>query len=84
MITPQSQIKINLPCSLKEYIQSKAAKFGLPLAGYIRYLILKDVEGMEYPVYRASARTERKARQALGNLDESVAIEDIGRYFKKL
>ncbi len=84
MITPQTQIKINLPLALKEYIASRAGRFGLPLAGYIKYLILKDVEGMDDPFYRVSARTEKKTREALRRLDKSVAVDDVETYFKKL
>ena len=35
MITQQVQIKINLPLALKEYVESKASKFDMPIAGYI-------------------------------------------------
>ena len=51
MITQQSQVKVNLPIQLKHYLESKAGKFGMPMAGYIKYLILQDVSKQEYPVF---------------------------------
>lgn len=69
MITQQAQIKLNLPLALKEYLESKANRFGMPLAGYIKHLVLKDVEDMDYPVFEASDRTIRKAKEALKNRD---------------
>lgn len=64
MITQQSQIKLNIPVKLKEYLEYKANKFGIPLAGYIRYLILKDVENIVYPVFQASKKTEKSYKEA--------------------
>lgn len=84
MITQQAQIKINLPLALKEYLESKANKFGMPLAGYIKHLMLKDVEDMEYPIFEASDRTIRKAKEALKNKDKSILVEDIDEFFKNL
>jgi hypothetical protein len=84
MVTPQAQIKVNLPVNLKEFIESKAQKFGMPLAGYIKHLILKDVAEMEYPIFEASDRTIKKAKEALANIDKSIIVEDIDEYFKNL
>lgn len=64
MITQQAQIKINLPIQLKGYLETKAGKFGMPMAGYIKYLILKDVSKQDYPVYSASKKTEKAYKQA--------------------
>lgn len=64
MITQQAQIKVNLPIQLKVYLESKAGKFGMPMAGYIKYLILKDISEQEYPVYSVSKKTEEAYKQA--------------------
>ena len=64
MITQQAQIKVNLPIQLKGYLEIKAGKFGMPMAGYIKYLILKDVSEQEYPVYSASKKTVEAYKQA--------------------
>lgn len=64
MITQQAQIKVNLPIQLKGYLEIKAGKFGMPMAGYIKYLILKDITEQEYPVYSVSKKTEKAYKQA--------------------
>lgn len=84
MITQQAQIKVNLPINLKEYLESKAQKFGIPLAGYIKHLILKDVEDMEYPTFEASDRTIKAYKKALRDKDKAIEVTDIDAFFKNL
>lgn len=86
MITHQSQIKINLPVNLKEYIESKARKFGMPLAAYVKHLILKDVEDMEYPVFELSERSEKAYNKALKDEKEGklLKVENLEKFFDEL
>lgn len=84
MITPQAQIKVNLPVNLKEFLESKAQKFGMPLAGYIKHLILKDVEDMDYPTFEASDRTIKAYKKALKDKDKAIEVTDIDEFFKNL
>lgn len=84
MITQQAQIKLNLPLALKDFLESKANKFGMPLAVYVKHLILKEVEDMEYPVFEASERTIKKAKEALKNKDKSIVVKDVHEFFKNL
>ena len=84
MITQQTQIKLNLPLALKDFLESKASRFGMPLAGYIKHLMLKDVEDMHYPVFEASDRTIRRAKEALKNKDKAILVKDIDEFFKNL
>lgn len=84
MITQQAQIKLNLPLALKDFLESKASKFGMPLAVYVKHLILKEVEDMEYPVFEASERTIKKAKEALKNKDKSIMVRDVHEFFKNL
>ena len=86
MITQQAQIKLNLPVSLKDYLESKAQKFGVPLAGYIRHLILQDVADMEYPAYQASKKTEDAYKLALKEKEEGklMTIKDLDKFFEEL
>lgn len=84
MITQQAQIKLNLPLALKDFLESKASKFGMPLAVYVKHLILKEVEDMEYPVFEASERTIKKAKEALKNKDKSIVVKDVHEFFKNL
>lgn len=84
MVTQQAQIKITLPLALKDFVESKASRVGLPIASYIKHLILKEVENMDYPVFKASDSTIRKAKEALKNKDKSILVEDIDAFFKNL
>ena len=85
MITQQAQIKVNLSVQLKSYLESKAGKFGMPLAGYIRYLILKDVSHTEHPIFFASEKTENayniakkeEIKKKLKKIDDLEAFFDI-------
>jgi len=84
MITQQVQVKVNLPLALKDFLESKAQKFDMPIAGYLKHLILKDVSDMEYPVFRISDSSESKARKAIKDKKKSIKVTDISEYFKKL
>lgn len=84
MKTAISQIKITLPPALKKYVQSRAQRFDLPLAGYLKHLILKDIEQTEFPVFTPSAKTEKKIRWALENLNKFEQIEDLKGFFGAL
>jgi len=74
MYTQQAQIKLNLPLPLKEYLESRADKFGMPLAGYIKHLILKDVSDMDYPIYQASERTEEEYKNAVKERTHAIKV----------
>lgn len=86
MNTAQAQIKMNISLTMKEYLESKASKFGLPLAGYIKHLILKDIEDMDYPVYRASEETEKAYIKGMKeyNSGKTVKVNDIDTFFEEL
>lgn len=86
MITQQTQIKINLPLALKEFVESKARKFGIPVAGYIKHLIIKDVQDLDYPVFEASARTIKAYKAALKAQKEGklIKVDDIDKFFDDL
>ncbi len=84
MITQQVQIKINLPLALKEYVESKASKFDMPIAGYIKHLILSDVEDLDYPVFKISEASEKRAVQALKDRRKAIKVTDVHAYFNNL
>ena len=86
MITQQAQIKLNLPLALKDYLESKAGRFGITLAGYIKHLMLKDVEDMQYPEFELSERSERAYKRALKAQKEGklVSVDNIDEFFKNL
>ncbi len=86
MNTAQAQIKVNLPLSMKDYLESKASKFGMPVAGYIKHLILKDIENMDYPVYQASEETEKSYKKAIEEhaSKKTIKVKNIDTFFKEL
>lgn len=84
MITPQTQIKVNLPVALWEFLASKAAKYDLPISGYVRHLVIKDVDDMDYPVYQMSDRTKGILKKALKDRHKAIAVSDVSQYFKNL
>ena len=86
MNTSQAQIKVNIPVNMKDYLESKASKFGMPLAGYIKHLILKDIEDMDYPTYQASEETEKAYKKAIKEYEsgETIKVKDVDTFFEKL
>ena len=75
------QLKINLPIQLQELLASKAGKFGVPLTQYVKHVLMKDVQDLEYPIFKASGETEEAAREALRQLDKAVGAKS---FFKQL
>jgi hypothetical protein len=84
MITQQVQIKLNLPLALKEFLESKAQKFDMPLAGYLKHLILNDVSDLDFPTFQISAASEKKAEKALAEKKAAVKVTNVSEYFKNL
>ncbi|HRN96613.1 MAG TPA: hypothetical protein PLD54_04155 [Candidatus Levybacteria bacterium] len=86
MNTTQAQIKVNIPLVMKDFLESKASKFGMPVAGYIKHLILKDIEDMEYPLYQASEATEEAYKKAVAEYDagKALKVKDVDAFFKEL
>lgn len=86
MNTAQTQIKVNLPVSMRDFLESKARKFGMPVAGYIKHLILKDIEDMDFPIYQASEKTEEAYKKAIAEYDakKTSKVKDIDTFFEEL
>ena len=86
MITQQSQIKVNIPQPMKIYLESKAGKFGMPIAGYIKHLILKDIEDMDYPVFQASEETEKAYKKTMveHNAGKVIKVKNIDKFLDEL
>lgn len=69
---------------VKKFAQRKAKKYGLTLAGYLRYLLINEIRVEEYPVYRASERVEKAVEEAMKEEREGklMEINDISDFFK--
>ena len=59
MVTQQSQIKVNLPVQLKYFLELKAGKFGMPMAGYIKQLYSPGCFQTRISRFFASEKTEK-------------------------
>lgn len=85
MNTVQRQIKLNLPDELMDYLLSGAQRYGLPITAYLKHLIMKDADRMEYPVFEPSERTEKRYLEAIRNEDEAIKVNgDVGRFLDNL
>jgi len=86
MNTTQAQIKVNISLQMRDYLESKANKFGMPLAGYIKHLILKDIEDMDYPIYQASEATEKAYKKAMEEVvdGKTIKVKDIDTFLEEL
>ena len=84
MNTGQVQIRVSVSQQLGDLLKSKADRLGVPLTQLVKYLIIKEVEDEEYPVFQASEETEIAATRALEELPELKSITNIHQYLKQL
>lgn len=84
METKQSQIKIGIPNNVKLFAQKKAKNYGLTLAGYIRHLIVDQMEREEYPVFEMSDKTKKHVELAIKNYKKGIEVKNLKEYFDKL
>lgn len=82
METKQSQIKINLSDSIKSKIKSKASKYGISLAAYTRYLMIKDLE--ESDDLEFSKETLKNIRDAKSGKVRWIKVKNTDEYFDKI
>lgn len=80
----QVQLKISLSEQLNDLLQSKAARFGVPVTQFVKHLIIKEVEDEQYPTFQASDRLEKITEQALKDYDKAIEIDDLKEFFKNL
>ncbi|OGG11357.1 hypothetical protein A2Z00_04670 [Candidatus Gottesmanbacteria bacterium RBG_13_45_10] len=81
MNTAQIQLKISLSQQLSDLLASKAARVGVPVTQLVKYLIIKEVEDLEYPTFQMSQNTEKRTQEAMQQMDKAVDASD---FFKKL
>ena len=56
----------------------------MPIASYVKHLILKDVADLDFPVFRISQSSEEKARKALADRKNAIKVKDAAKYFNEL
>lgn len=79
----QIQLKVSLSEQLNELLQSKAARFGVPVTQFVKHLIMKEVEN-EIPTFTASDWLENKTKKAIRQMGKAVEVKDIHQFFKNL
>lgn len=84
MNTKQSQIKIGIPNNVKLFAQKKAKNYGLTLAGYVRHLIIDQMEREQYPVYEMSDKTKQQVEKAMRDYKKGIVVTNLKEYFDKL
>ena len=52
--TQTTQVKVTLSDELYLHLRSRAERFGLNLAAYIRNLVINDVKDIDIPVFKIS------------------------------
>lgn len=81
-----TQLRVTIPLELQGYLKTKAGKFGLNMSSYVKNLIINDVRDMAYPVYTASAKTEKAYREA--KQDEKagrlISVNNLEQFLKDL
>lgn len=84
--TPATQVKITLPDELYLHLKSRAEKFGLNLAAYIRNLIINDVKDIDIPVFKMSEEREKIALKALEDYKsgKTKVVDDLDNYLTSL
>jgi len=56
----------------------------MPLAGYIKHLILNDVSDLDFPVFQMSDKSEKKLKKALKEKNKAVKVTNVSEFFKNL
>ncbi|KKQ92518.1 MAG: hypothetical protein UU16_C0004G0026 [Candidatus Woesebacteria bacterium GW2011_GWA2_40_7] len=84
--TQATQVKITLPDELYLHLRSRAERFGLNLAAYIRNLIINDVKGVDIPVFKMSEEREKIALKALKDYKsgKTKVVDNLDNYLANL
>lgn len=81
-----TQVKVTLPDELYLHLKSKAEKFGLGLASYLRHLVINDVKDVDIPVFKMSEKREKIALKALEDYGagKTKSIKNFNDYLDNL
>ncbi|HUD09397.1 MAG TPA: hypothetical protein VMR77_01155 [Patescibacteria group bacterium] len=80
----QIQIRVSISQQLGDLLKSKAERLGVPITQLVKHLIIDEVKDEQYPVFKASAVTEKAAMEAMDHIDEAVDIDNVNEFFKNL
>jgi hypothetical protein len=80
----QRPLKISLCSRVHAILQDKAARLGIPVNLFIKNLIIKDLGKRAYPIFKASARTEKLAKKAIKERELTITVDNLDDFFNKL
>ncbi len=80
----QVQIRVSISQQLGDLLKSRAERLGVPITQLVKHLIIDEVKNEEYPVFNASAATEKAAKEAMDHLNEAVDIDNVNEFFENL
>ena len=86
MSKTSTQVKVTLPNELYVLLKSKAKRFGLTTASYLRYLIIDDAKDGDIPTFPLNERLEKKGLKALKDdkAGKTIDVNDIDGFFENL
>jgi hypothetical protein len=82
METKQSQIKINLSEYLKDKVKKRAGKYGLTLAGFAKYLMVRDLEDSNELDF--SEETWKNIEDAKSGKVKFIKVTDTKKFFDEI
>jgi len=84
--TQTTQVKVTLSDELYLHLRSRAERFGLNLAAYIRNLVINDVKDIDIPVFKMSENREKIALKALDdyNRGKTKVVDNLDNYLANL
>ena len=84
MTSQTIQLRVTLPVELQSYLKVRASRFGLNMSSYIKNLIINDVKDMDYPIMKASEKTEKSYEKAVAERKQAAEVEDLEEFFENL
>ncbi len=78
------QLRVTLSVELQSYLKVRASKFGLNMSSYIKNLIINDVKDMDYPVMKASEKTEKSYEKAIKERNKATEVKNLEEFFENL
>lgn len=84
MSIQQIQLKISLSQKLDALLNYKATQLGIPKTQFIKYIIIKEIEKDNLPVFTVSETTQKQAQKALKEIDQAVIVDNVPDFFAKL
>ena len=82
--TGQIQIRVSISQQLGDLLKTKAERLGVPITQLVKHLIIDEVKDEQYPIFKASAVTEKAAIEAMDHINEAVDVDNVNDFFKNL